>query len=275
MDTPVSAGANDAQRLISGSALQACKLILEEDENIAHTFGGFHHAGQDYGEGFCHYNDVAIAARALTERHGLDRVMIVDTDAHQGNGTMDIFYNDPNVLFVSIHQDPRTLYPGKGFIWETGSGEGEGFTVNIPMPPFSSNRQYARAIDEILNPIAREFKPQFSIRNGGSDPFYADELTMLGLDYDGLYMVSNMVREIALETSGNMLDMMVSGYGELVIYGWLAQLCGVNDLDVDYKSFSPPQPHSSPPTSEKNLDRATESILNALKRELKGHWSCF
>ena len=275
MDTPVTAGANDAQRLISGSALQACRLLLGGKEKIAHTFGGFHHAGTDYGEGFCHYNDVAIAAKSLTERHDLKRVMIVDTDAHQGNGTMDIFYGDPKVLFISIHQDPHTLYPGKGFVWETGSGDGKGFTVNVPMPPFSSNKQYARAINDILNPLAREFKPQFCIRNGGSDPFYADELTMLGLDYDGLFMVSNMVREIAMETSGNLLDMMVSGYGDLVIYGWLAQFCGVNNLDTNYKSFAPKSPYRSPPSSESSLDRATESMLNALKRELGQHWSCF
>ncbi|MCK5309544.1 MAG: hypothetical protein KAJ64_02765 [Thermoplasmata archaeon] len=275
MDTPVTAGSNDAQRLVSGSGLQACKLLLDGNEKIAHTFGGLHHAGADYGEGFCHYNDVAIAAKSLTERRGLERVMIVDTDAHQGNGTMDIFYHDPQVLFISIHQDPHTLYPGKGFVWETGSDEGEGFTVNIPMPPFSGNKQYARAINEIINPIAREFKPQFCIRNGGSDPFYADELTMLGLDYDGLYMVSNMVREIAMETSGNLLDMMLSGYGDLVIYGWLAQFCGVNNLDVNYKSFSPPPPHRHSSSSENTLDRATESMLTALKRELGQYWTCF
>ena len=274
LDTPVTKGANDAQRLISGSAIQACDLLLK-GEKIAHTFGGFHHAGKNYGEGFCHYNDVAIAARYLTEKKDLDRVMIVDTDAHQGNGTMDIFYDDPKVLFISIHQDPRTLYPGKGFIWETGTGEGQGLTVNIPMPPFSSNDQYELALNTILEPIAKEFKPQFCIRNGGSDPFYADELTMLGLDYDGLFLVSKMVRDIALKTSGNLLDMMVSGYGDLVIYGWLAQFCGANALDVDYKHFSPPPPFNSPPSSQEILDQATKSMLNSLKGELSQHWSCF
>ena len=275
LDTPVTAGANDAQRLISGSAIQACQLLLDSDNQTAQTFGGFHHAGRDYGEGFCHYNDVAIAARFLTERKGLERVMIVDTDAHQGNGTMDIFYDDPKVLFVSIHQDPRTLYPGKGFVWETGTGDGQGLTVNIPMPPFSSNRQYELALDTVLEPIAKEFKPQFVIRNGGSDPFYADQLTMLGLDYAGLNMVSRRVRDLAMSTSGNMLDMMVSGYGELVIYGWLAQFCGANALDVDYNSFAPKPPHRAPTSPENTLDRATESMLKTLKNELSQYWSCF
>ena len=147
--------------------------------------------------------------------------------------------------------------------------------MNIPMPPFSSNRQYELALNTILEPIAREFKPQFCIRNGGSDSFYADELTMLGLDYDGLFMVSKMVRDIALKTSGNLLDMMVSGYGDLVIYGWLAQFCGANALDVDYKHFSPPPPFHSPPSSQEILDQATQSMLNSLIGELDQYWSCF
>ena len=275
LDTPVTKGANDAQRLISGSAIQACDLLLDEQSQIAHTFGGFHHAGRDYGEGFCHYNDVAIAAKYLAEKKNLDRILIVDTDAHQGNGTMDIFYEDPRVLFISIHQNPQTLYPGRGFVWETGTKDGEGTTINIPMPPFSSNTQYETALNTILAPIAKEFKPQFTIRNGGSDPFYADELTMLGLDYHGLYQVSKKVRDIAFETSENLLDMMVSGYGNLVKYGWLAQFCGANALDVDYMEYIPEPPSRSPPSTQEILDQATKSMLNSLIGELDQHWSCF
>jgi len=275
IDTPATRGAVNAQRLIAGSGLQAARLLVDTYENIAHTFGGFHHAGPDYGEGFCIYNDVAISAKALIERHGLDRVMILDSDAHHGNGTMDIFYKDPKVLFVSIHQDPRTIYPGKGFVWETGEGEGEGYTVNIPMPPFSGNNQYGMAFDEIIEPLAREFRPQLFIRNGGSDPYYGDELTMLGLDLDGLAEVSRRTRDVALETSGKLLDMTVSGYGNWVKYGWLAQFCGCEVLNTDYKAFSPKQPHRSPPCTEDSLTRATDSMLNSLKREIGKYWKIF
>jgi acetoin utilization protein AcuC len=272
MDTPVTRGAEAAQRLIAGSDLQAIKLLLDGGHETAHTFGGFHHAGPDYGEGFCIYNDVAIAAKALVERHGLKRVMILDSDAHQGNGTMDIFLQDPRVLFVSIHQDPRTIYPGKGFTWEVGEGDGEGFTVNIPMPPGSGNAQYAMAMSQIIEPLARDFRPDFFIRNGGSDPFYGDELTMLGLDLDGLAMVSRRTREIALGTAGKLLDMTVSGYGDWVIYGWLAQFCGCEFPDFDFKARCPKQPRRSPSTTEESMSRATQSMLDTLKRELGGHW---
>lgn len=272
MDTPATRGAEAAQRLIAGSDLQAAKLLLDGGSKTAHTFGGFHHAGPDYGEGFCIYNDVAITAKVLVERHGLKRVMILDSDAHQGNGTMDIFKDEPRVLFISIHQDPRTIYPGKGFTWEIGESEGKGYTVNIPMPPGSGNSQYAMALDRIIEPLAREFKPEFFIRNGGSDPFYGDELTMLGLDLDGLAMVSRRTREIALETAGKLLDMTVSGYGEWVIYGWLAQLCGCEFPDFDFKAHCPKQPRRSPSCTEDSMNRATASMLDTLKRELAEHW---
>ncbi len=270
IDTPVTEGAAEAQRLIAGSGLQAVDLIL--GGGTAHTFGGFHHAGRNFGEGFCIYNDVAIAAKAALGRHGLKRVMVLDSDAHQGNGTMDIFYDDPRVLFVSIHQDPRTIYPGKGFVWETGEEDGKGFTVNIPMPPLSGLENYMQAFDSVIEPLAREFKPEIFIRNGGSDPFYADELTMLGLNLDGLNAVSRRTRDLALDTSGNLLDMTVSGYGDWVTYGWLAQFCGSEALDTDYKSYSPKQPKRAPATSQESLERATAGMLESLKRELGQFW---
>jgi len=215
---------------------------------------------------------VALAAKAALDRHGLKRVMVLDTDAHQGNGTMDIFWGDPRVLFISIHQNPRTIYPGKGFVWETGEGDGKGFTVNLPMPPLSGWANYEQAFDSVIEPLVREFKPELFIRNGGCDPFYADELTMLGLDLDGLSAVSGRCRDLAMGSSGNMLDMMVSGYGEWVPYGWLAQFCGSENLDTDFKSLSPQQPARNPATGAESLQRATNSMLESLRRELRPFW---
>jgi acetoin utilization protein AcuC len=276
MDTPVTKEVIDVQAIIAGSGLQAADLIVKEEGTItAHTFGGFHHAGKNYGEGFCVYNDVAIVAKTLVERHNLERIMILDTDAHQGNGTMDIFYHDPRVLFVSIHQDPRTLYPGKGFTWETGLGDGKGFTVNLPMPPYAGNRQYEHVFDMVVKPLAREYKPQMIIRNGGSDPYFGDELTVLGLNLDGLNMVGGKVREIVSDTSGKLLDMMVSGYGNMVLYGWLALFCGIEGLETDYKGASPTEPRKSAQASDQRLDRFTEIMINEVSAELRDFWSVF
>ena len=126
IDTPVSKGMVDAAKLVVGAALDAGEALAKEKFKLAMTFGGFHHAGKESGEGFCVFNDVAIAAKAFLQRHGMKRVLIIDTDAHQGNGTMDIFWNDPRVLFVSIHQDPMTIYPGRGFASDVGEGDGRG-----------------------------------------------------------------------------------------------------------------------------------------------------
>jgi acetoin utilization protein AcuC len=274
VDTPVTPSVMEIQRLITGSGLQAAELLIKGEYRTAHTFGGFHHAGRDYGEGFCIYNDVAVVTEALLKRHRVKRVLILDTDAHQGNGTMDIFYSNPKVLFISLHQDPRTLYPGKGFTWETGKNEGKGYTVNLPMPPYAGNEQYEYVFKEVIRPIAREFSPDMIIRNGGSDPYFADDLTALGLDLDGLNVIGKRVREIVNDTGARLIDMMVSGYGDMVIYGWLALFCGVESLDFDYKTASPEQPSVQMRADNEKLNAYTEAMVRDLRSQLKDHWSC-
>ena len=116
-DTSLNPAIVKGAQAIVGSSLKAAELVADGVVKLAEGIGGgLHHAGKTYGGGFCVYNDVAIYAQALLERHRLERVLIFDTDVHAGNGTMDIFYENPKVLFISVHQDPRTLYPGKGFI---------------------------------------------------------------------------------------------------------------------------------------------------------------
>lgn len=273
MDTPVTPSVVEIQTLITGSGLKAARLLVDGEHTTAHTFGGFHHAGRDYGEGFCVYNDVAIVTEALMKRYGLKKVLILDTDAHQGNGTMDVFYSNPNVLFVSLHQDPRTLYPGKGFTWEIGKNEGKGYTVNLPMPPYAGTQQYDLVFDQIVTPIAMEFAPDIIIRNGGSDPYYGDALTNLGLDLDGLYKLGKSVSAISDATCRRLLDMMVSGYGNMVIYGWLALFCGVRALDVDYKSVSPQEPGQLHVPNNESLTSFTKAMVENLRAHLGEYWS--
>jgi len=120
-ETPLSPDLILSHMAIVGGVLAAVRRLKDAGGGVYLAPGGFHHAGPDYGGGFCVFNDVALATK-LAQSLGWEKVMIVDTDAHAGNGTMDIFYDDPSVLFVSIHQDPKTLFPGKGFLDETGSG---------------------------------------------------------------------------------------------------------------------------------------------------------
>ncbi len=234
MDTPVRKGTPDAARHIVGGSLEAAKRIENEDVDFAINLGGLHHAGPDYGEGFCIFNDVAVAARYLADQK--EKVLVFDTDAHQGNGTMDIFIKEPNVLFVSIHQDPATLYPGRGYVQEVGEGEGEGFTVNIPMPRDANITEYHHAVEEVVKPLVRQFSPDVMIRNGGSDPHHADSLTDLALDMRGLKYLGEVSRAMAEEVDAGYIDLMLSGYGRRVVEGWKAITIGTLGVELPVPS---------------------------------------
>jgi len=131
----------------------------------------------------------------LMKKHGLERVLILDTDAHAGNGTSEYFYSNPKILFIDVHQDPMTLYPGTGFASDIGSGEGRGFTINVPLPVDAGYDSYQLVFEEIIEPLTEEFKPQIIIRNGGSDPHFDDGLTQLGLPVRGFRMIGERVRK--------------------------------------------------------------------------------
>lgn len=228
MDTPVKKGTPEAGKKIVGGSLQAAKMMEKTD--FAINLGGLHHAGPDYGEGFCIFNDVAVAAQYLAQNK--KDVVIFDTDAHQGNGTMDIFWKNPRVLFISIHQDPTTLYPGRGHVNEIGENEGEGYTVNIPMPRDASISEYHYAIEEVVEPVIDDFSPDVVIRNGGSDPHHADSLTDLALDMEGLKYLGEKSRKMAHDVDAGYIDLMLSGYGSRVVEGWKALTIGSLGVDV-------------------------------------------
>jgi len=270
LDTQLLPGSVNAARLIAGASVAAARAALES--GLAIGFGGLHHAGPDYGEGFCIFNDVAVAASVLLGQ-GLERIVILDTDAHQGNGTMDIFYSDPRVLFISLHQDPRTLYPGRGFVDEIGSGAGAGYTVNIPMPPLSVGALYDEAMREIVLPLIDEFDPEFIIRNGGSDPLYTDVLTNLGLDLDSLSALNRQVSEEARSRNIPLLDLFLSGYGPYVTEGWLAIVRGILQVDMQLEI-----PENRIIISGEKLERMTHDMrrtLEELKRNLGAYWEVF
>jgi acetoin utilization protein AcuC len=268
-DTPLNPKVPRAARLIVGSALKAGELVAEGGFRIAEGVGGgLHHAGRDYGGGFCVFNDVAICALALLKRHGLERVLVFDSDAHAGNGTMDIFYEDPKVLFISVHQDPKTIYPGTGFIDQIGSGRGEGYTVNIPLPRRADDECMELVLERIFKPLARAFRPQAIIRNGGSDPHFGDGLATLGLTFAGLRSIGVAVAEAASVAGCGAVDLCCSGYNpETVTQGWLYILSGLMDVEV---SIPEPKPtHWGVPSPTE----ATEAVIEAVTERLSDYWS--
>jgi acetoin utilization deacetylase AcuC-like enzyme len=154
--------------------------------------------------GFCVYNNVAVAARHAQHKHGTGKILILDWDVHHGNGTQAAFYEDPTVLFISLHQDD--LYPpGWGGASDVGEGIGEGFTVNIPLPAGSGRAAYLSAYERIVKPIAREFSPDFIIVSAGQDASVFDPLGRMGLTTADYRDMTRIMCSLADETCGGRL----------------------------------------------------------------------
>ncbi|MBI2868843.1 MAG: histone deacetylase, partial [Chloroflexi bacterium] len=191
------------------------------------------------------------------------RLLILDTDAHAGNGTSEYFYAEPRVLFIDLHQDPMTLYPGTGFVDEVGSGAGEGFNINIPMPPGAGDESYRLAFEEVVEPLCAEFRPELIIRNGGSDPHFSDGLTRLGVTVSGFHMIGERVRRMTGVCGGRQIDLIASGYNEKVLpYAWLALISGITGFEAAIEEPGPA------PASLRN-DAALEETRRVIQR-LKG-----
>lgn len=282
----------EATRLIIGQAKLACDLIQQKRfQKVVSLGGGMHHAKPSYGEGFCIYNDVAFGAKYLIEKYGLERILILDTDAHAGNGTAEYFYQDPKVLFIDLHQDPRTLYPGTGFANQIGEGKGKGFTVNCPLLPDTGWDSYQYVFEEIIEPVVKEFNPQIIIRNGGSDAHFSDNQTNLGLTFEGYRMIGQKMREIANEvTNGKLVDLMGSGYNALAFpIACSSIICGATGIDKRFEEpILPPQwfreiyqldevLYLEKPSwlrKDHKLEEAKE-VVGRVKGELKDHWQYF
>jgi acetoin utilization protein AcuC len=267
-DTPLRPGIVRAARLIVGASVKAGELVADGKVKVAEGVGGgLHHAGRSYGGGFCVFNDVAVCAQNLLENHGLERVMILDSDVHAGNGTMDVFYGEPRVLFVSVHQDPRAFYPGTGFIDQVGAGTGEGYTVNVPLPPGAGDRCMRLFLDEVFKPLAEEFRPQIIIRNGGTDPHFLDGLGSLNLTFEGLRTIGKAVADAAAHAKCGVVDLCCSGYNPTTVAeGWFSLLSGV----ISYEK-AVEEPKLPPEPSEIAL-METRSTIDDVKRRLGEYW---
>jgi len=272
-DTQVERDMLEANKLIVGATITGVDLVRERGLPV-YTFGGLHHAGPSRGGGFCVLNDVAAAAQHALDR-GMERVMVLDTDAHAGDGTMDIFYKDPRVLYVSVHHDPSSFYPGRGFIEELGEGDGLGYSVNFPLPPFAGIRCYRIFWDDVLRPIATDFSPDLIIRNGGSDPYVSDiqnlgYSTSLGLTKRDLYTVGRWTGTLRDEAESKYLDIMGSGYNVAAIPScWYSMMMGSLGLPLEIEEESIPERVDSPECISK-----ARGVSEKLRELLKPHWAC-
>lgn len=252
-----------ARSVVKNSILAVDSVWRERTDRAVSIGGGLHHARSNYGEGFCIYNDVVIAAKHALNKYQVEKILILDTDAHAGNGTCEAFFSDPRVLFVDLHQSG--IYPGTGFINEIGSGGGKGFTVNIPLDAGSGDTSYELIFDEVILPLAEAFKPQMIIRNGGSDPHFKDGLTSLGLTLKGFKMIGKKVKEISKKECANRsVDLICSGYNpEILPKVWLTLVTSLSDeeLELTEEIYDNNEP----------LER-TRSVIAKVKDNLKSYW---
>jgi acetoin utilization deacetylase AcuC-like enzyme len=196
-DTVASAESFDAALHAAGGAAEMVDVLLEGRAPVAaslHRPPG-HHAEVARAMGFCLFNSVAIAARRALDAHGLERVLILDWDVHHGNGTNDIFHASPEVLFVSIHQWP--LYPGSGAAADIGSGAGEGFTVNLPVPDGSGDALWCSLVEHLVGPLAISYAPQLVLVSAGFDAHADDPLAGCEVSDDGFAAMAGSVRRLA------------------------------------------------------------------------------
>ncbi|MBS7646649.1 hypothetical protein KEJ24_02260 [Candidatus Bathyarchaeota archaeon] len=273
VETPVSPQILEAALLITGGALECGKTVYSGEAKRGISLGGgLHHAGRNYGGGFCLFNDIAVLIEYLRTEKDVKKFLVLDYDVHFGNGTSDIYYRDSTVLFISIHQDPRTIYPGTGFTWQIGEGEGRGFNVNVPLPPGTGDISYLYAVKEIFVPLAEEFQPNIIIANGGSDAHFADALGDLSLTAKGFFVLSSLIRETANKVCDGKLVMLIgSGYNpQFLPLCWYALVAGAVGLQsFDLKEFF------APPVEPPFIRKKVEEVIEELKSLLKEKWVCF
>lgn len=247
-DTILCRNSYDVALLAAGGAITAVDAVLDKlDSSFALVRPPGHHAMPGRGMGFCIFNNIAIAARHAQKR-GKKRVLIVDWDVHHGNGTQDAFYDDPSVLYFSTHQYPH--YPGTGWLDEAGTGQGEGYTINVPLPAGTDDTGFIAAFEEILVPAAREFRPDIVLISAGQDACDQDGLANMKMSVEGFSVLASMVKKIAKENcAGKVAAVLEGGYDlDLLAYSVAAI------LDVFMGREAEKKPHDMSPLVRERLD---------------------
>ena len=180
-----------------GGAISDAMTVIngEMDHTIALIRPPGHHASKEKHGGFCIFNNAAITARYIQEYTKKKKILILDWDAHAANGTQDIFYADPNVLLISIHQSPQGFYPNTGFTRQLGKGDAVGRNINIELPKGSGNNEFRLVFKEIVEPVIMDFDPDFAVCCCGFDPYYRDSLTQLNLTAQGFFDIATFVNK--------------------------------------------------------------------------------
>jgi acetoin utilization deacetylase AcuC-like enzyme len=210
-DTYAGPDALTIAQLSAGGVVAAVDRVLSGDagNGLAAVRPPGHHAMPDLAMGFCLLGNVAIAAKRAQTQYSIERVLIVDYDVHHGNGTEAMFYDDPSVLYISTHQYP--FYPGTGAATDIGTGQGEGYTINIPLPAGSGDTNYTTVFEQIVWPAVERFEPQLVLVSVGFDAYWADPLAEMQLTLSGYSHLAGEVISMAQRYCGGKVVFMLEG----------------------------------------------------------------
>ena len=267
-DTVASPKSFEVALYAVGGTLKAVDLVVAErfQNAFALVRPPGHHAGKYSAGGFCIFNNIAIAAEHLLKRFKLNKVLILDIDAHHGNGTQEFFYETSKVLYISIHQDPRE-FPGTGFTDEIGKGEGSGYTVNIPLPFGTNDDIYLKAVNEVVKPITRQYKPQFILVSAGLDGHYMDPVGRLSLSVPCYQEVYETIVNLASETCrGKLVSVLEGGYS-LNFVGKIAAAALAKMSQAVYNV------NDEAPTIKEHIKQQGERVIKEVKRVQKAFWN--
>ena len=268
LDTPVPSGVYEIAKLSAGGAILAGKSVCEKkvDNAFALVRPPGHHAGKNFGGGFCFFNNIAIMIEYLRTHYNLKKFAILDYDAHHGNGSQDIFYENPFVLYFSTHQSP--LYPGTGRMDDIGEGKGKGYNINVPLNPGTSGASFLFTLKELFIPLIQEFKPDIICVSAGYDAYFRDPLTNLNFTIKTYADATKVVKDTAEKVcDGRIVVVLEGGYNlEALSQGVLATVSTLSGLEKIKEPYPPP---------EQKINENVKNKVKELKEILSNHWSLF
>lgn len=280
-DTYMSPASFATAKLAAGGGLEAVRNVAEKNSRHAYVVvrPPGHHALADRPMGFCLFNNVALAARHAQREFKMEKVMILDWDVHHGNGTQEIFYNDPSVLFISFHQFPFWP-PDIGWYTEDGESDGKGYNINIPLPAGTGDRGYLAAWDAILKPVCQEYKPDLILLSAGYDGHAADPLGQQQISTKGYFLLTNRLVELSELADSPIVGFLEGGYNTRSLAdSVVATVKVLNATDKSQRENLEAfggiyGAEVGPSTVDRNAGLVDERILS-IRRHFAKYWNCF
>jgi len=255
-DNPIFPGMYKASLLSTGATLLAAELVMEgKARHALNLGGGLHHGLRDKAAGFCIFNDAAVAIAHLRKKYQA-RVLYIDTDAHHGDGVQWLFYDDPNVMTVSVHETGRYLFPGTGDVEERGTGAGLGYSINLPLDAFTEDDSYLEMIEQLLPTVVRSFRPDVIVSQNGCDAHRFDPLTHLATSMRVFQAIPQIVHELVHEfCDGRWIALGGGGYDiwRVVPRAWTLLWAEMNDIRLEDQPLPPAWLHRWQAESPVNL----------------------